>query len=260
MEDKKFEDKAPESIPSELELFENFHPEGAAFLDRAQKIAQATVEYKELRMMYACALKEIKTKFDVLNSEFNIRYQRNPISFISTRLKSTYSTIEKLHKKGKNFTLDDIKTHIHDVAGVRVVCSYIGDIYRVAEAFTKQDDITLLEEKDYIKNPKPNGYRSLHLIVSIPVFFEQQKEYLKAEVQIRTIAMDFWASLEHQIKYKKEIPDQDDVIKTLKSCADTIAETDVTMMNIRKQLENASDVSKDDELYKKLRHLDDTIF
>lgn len=185
-------------------------------VDQAEKILETMVDYKEMRMMYACAIKEVRTKFDVLNTEYSIRYQRNPINFITTRVKSTHSILEKMNRIRNRFTLKDVAECLNDIAGVRVICSYIDDIYRLAEALTAQDDIRLLEKKDYIQNPKPNGYRSLHLIVSVPVFFAEQRQELKVEVQIRTIAMDFWASLEHQIKYKKEIPDQAEIIARLK--------------------------------------------
>lgn len=185
-------------------------------VDQAEKILETMVDYKEMRMMYTCAIKEVRTKFDVLNTEYSIRYQRNPINFITTRVKSTHSILEKMNRIRNRFTLKDVAECLNDIAGVRVICSYIDDIYRLAEALTAQDDIRLLEKKDYIQNPKPNGYRSLHLIVSVPVFFAEQRQELKVEVQIRTIAMDFWASLEHQIKYKKEIPDQAEIIARLK--------------------------------------------
>ena len=169
----------------------------------ARQLLETAVEYKELRMMYACAIKEVQTKFEVLETEFKVRYQRNPISSIQTRLKSSSSIIEKMIRKGIPFSIENLEEQIHDLAGIRVICSYVDDIYALAQALTGQDDITLIEEKDYIKYPKPNGYRSLHLIVSVPVFFSQQKRQIKVEVQIRTIAMDFWASLEHQMKYKR---------------------------------------------------------
>ena len=171
--------------------------------DRAMKMMRTVVNYKDMQMTYACALKEIKTKFNVLNTEFNIKYKRNPISSISTRLKSTESTLRKLMSRRLPVSLNNIEEHIYDIAGIRVICSYIDDIYLIAEALLKQDDITLIERKDYIKNPKPNGYRSLHLIVRIPVFFAEGKKQVNVEVQIRTIAMDFWASLEHQLKRRK---------------------------------------------------------
>ena len=165
--------------------------------------------------------------------------------------------MEKLTKNNFPISLDSIEQNIHDVAGIRVICAYIDDIYKIADALLKQDDVTLIDRKDYIKNPKPNGYRSLHIIVSIPVFFEEKKKNMKVEVQIRTIAMDFWASLEHQLKYKKDIDDEQDVIAELKACADVISETDEKMLNLRQRLEEAEDIpTEEDILFDRLRRLD----
>lgn len=225
--------------------------------DRAMKMMRTVVNYKDMQMTYACALKEIKTKFDVLNTEFNIKYKRNPISSISTRLKSTESTLRKLMSRRLPVSLNNIEEHIYDIAGIRVICSYIDDIYLIAEALLKQDDITLIERKDYIKNPKPNGYRSLHLIVRIPVFFAEGKKQVNVEVQIRTIAMDFWASLEHQLKYKQSIPDQTDVEARLKNCADIIARTDAEMLELRRQIEKAEDApTEEEQLFERLKKID----
>ncbi len=222
------------------------------------KYAMGTLmEYKELMLMYNCALKEIRTKFEVLNAEFKIRYQRNPITGIQTRLKRTSSIAEKLVRLGLPFRMDSIEENINDVAGVRIICSYVDDIYTLAEALLKQDDITLLSRKDYIQNPKPNGYRSLHLIVEVPVFFADCKKNVKVEVQIRTIAMDFWASLEHQLKYKQALPQQDEIIARLKSCADIINATDCEMRNIRKEIERMSDIpTEEDVLLDKFSRMD----
>ena len=226
----------------------------------ARQLLETAVEYKELRMMYACAIKEVQTKFEVLETEFKVRYQRNPISSIQTRLKSSSSIIEKMIRKGVPFSMENLEEQIQDLAGIRVICSYVDDIYALANALTSQDDITLLEEKDYIRNPKPNGYRSLHLIVSVPVFFSQQKRQIKVEVQIRTIAMDFWASLEHQMKYKREIPDQQHIVAQLKSCAEDIARVDMEMMDIRLRLEESVDEpTEDDLLIARLKKLDTPI-
>lgn len=215
------------------------------------------VEYKELMMMYACAIKEVQTKFDVLNTEFKIRYQRNPISSISTRLKRTTSIADKLSRQDLPHSLENIEKYVNDVAGIRVICSYIDDIYTIANALLRQDDVTLVQKKDYIASPKPNGYRSLHLIISIPVFFADRKKEMKVEVQLRTIAMDFWASLEHQIKYKQEIPGQQDIIAQLKACADIINATDEKMLDIRRQIEAAADMpTEEDILFEKLSKLD----
>ena len=226
----------------------------------AKQLLETAVDYKELRMMYACAIKEVQTKFEVLETEFKVRYQRNPISSIQTRLKSSSSIIEKMIRKGIPFSMENLEAQIHDLAGIRVICSYVDDIYALANALTSQDDITLLEEKDYIRNPKPNGYRSLHLIVSVPVFFSQQKRQIKVEVQIRTIAMDFWASLEHQMKYKREIPDQQHIVEQLKNCAEDIARVDREMMDIRRRLEESVDEpTEDDILIARLKKLDTPI-
>ncbi len=225
----------------------------AAFYEHTQNM----VKYKELRMVYTCALKEIRTKFEVLNTEFQSQYKRNPINSISTRLKSTDSTFHKLEKYKVPYTLESIEKNVLDLAGIRIVCSYADDIYKIADAFLKQDDITLIEKKDYIKNPKPNGYHSLHLIVKIPVFFMENKKLVPVEVQIRTIAMDFWASLEHQIRYKRNIPEQEKINAELKECADVISEIDQKMLRLRMQIEAAEDApTEEDALLDQLRRLD----
>ncbi len=240
-------------------------------LSQVEQIIDQMVEYKKLRMMYTCALKEIRTKFDVLNTEFSVRYQRNPINFITTRVKSTHSIFEKMLRQDQKLSMRCLIDNINDIAGVRVICSYVDDIYLLAQALIAQDDIHLLREKDYISNPKPNGYRSLHLIVSVPVFFTDQKKDMKVEVQIRTIAMDFWASLEHEMKYKKDIPDQDKIAERLKNCADVISETDMTMLDLRREIEaagkteNAQSTEQDiealevEQLLEKIKRLDDPI-
>lgn len=225
--------------------------------NQTKELMGTVVGYKELMMMYTCAIKEVRTKFEVLNTEFNTRYQRNPISYITTRLKRTASIVEKLRKQGEDFSINNIEEKLNDVAGIRVVCSYIDDIYIIADALIRQDDITLIERKDYISSPKPNGYRSLHLIVEVPVFFAEVKKPMRVEVQIRTMAMDFWASLEHQLKYKHEIPNQDFIVSELSECARKISETDYKMLEIRRQIESLSDApSEDDILIEKISRLD----
>lgn len=225
--------------------------------DQTKRIMGTMIEYKELMMMYTCAMKEIRTKFEVLNTEFNVRYQRNPISSISTRLKRTSSITDKLSRTSSPFSISAIEENIHDVAGVRVICSYIDDIYRIADSFLAQDDITLVTRKDYIATPKPNGYRSLHLIIKVPVFFAEQKKNMTVEVQIRTIAMDFWASLEHQLKYKQDIPNQQDIIADLKGCAEIINATDQKTLAIRQQIEQMTDTPDEDcVLFDKFSRLD----
>jgi len=229
----------------------------SAVFNHTKRVMGTMIDYKELMMMYTCAMKEVQTKFDVLNTEFKVRYQRNPISSICTRLKRASGITEKLMRMKKPITTESIEENINDVAGVRVICSYIDDIYMIADALLRQDDITLVTRKDYIAEPKPNGYRSLHLIVRVPVFFADRRREMKVEVQIRTIAMDFWASLEHQLKYKQEIADQEHIIEQLKDCAEVINATDAKMLDIRRQIEEMADTpTEEDLLFEKFSRID----
>lgn len=206
--------------------------------DSAGKLDTQSLSYKTLMAYYSCAAMEIETKFNVLNEEFSLQHDRNPIASIKTRLKSVESTQEKLKRKGLAVTVENIEGHLNDVAGIRVVCPFIDDVYMIADSFLKQDDIRLIEKKDYIKNPKDGGYRSLHLIVEVPIFLAQQKKLMRAEIQLRTIAMDFWASLEHQLTYKKDVENICDVHKELKICAEINAELDERMTAIKKSIMN----------------------
>lgn len=193
-------------------------------------------KYKRLMAYYRCAMMEVETKFNVLNEEFSLRYDRNPINGIKSRLKRLDSIQEKLHRKQLPFDMQTIETHIHDVAGVRVVCAFVEDVYLLAEALLKQDDVTLVEKKDYIANPKPNGYRSLHLIVTVPIFLEHEKRVMQVEIQLRTIAMDFWASLEHQLRYKKDFVFTEEMAQELRDCAELSAQVDLRMDSLRERL------------------------
>ncbi|MBR4515707.1 MAG: GTP pyrophosphokinase family protein [Lachnospiraceae bacterium] len=194
--------------------------------------------FREMMMNYECALMEIETKLKVLNSEFALVHQRNPFESIKSRLKKPTSIMAKLRKKGLDFTMENIETGLTDIAGVRVICSFLEDIYALSDMLAVQDDITVLEVKDYIRNPKRNGYRSLHLIVEVPIFLTTGKKYMKVEVQFRTIAMDFWASLDHKLKYKKDnLKHPEIVAQELKKCADTITAMDYKMQEIRQLLE-----------------------
>jgi putative GTP pyrophosphokinase len=207
--------------------------------DTAAPLFDQAQEFEELMMMYSCAIREVKTKLEVLNDELSVRYNRNPIEFIKSRLKKPISILKKLEKNGYELTLESVMANLNDVAGVRVVCYFIDDIYDVARWLAKQDDIRLLEVKDYIRHPKNNGYRSLHMIVEIPVFFSEEKRQMRVEVQIRTIAMDFWASLEHQLRYKRDLDKVDNpeaIGKELKQCAEIIADTDLRMQEIREKI------------------------
>jgi GTP diphosphokinase len=177
---------------------------------------------------------EVETKFKVLSEELSLEYDRNPIETIKTRLKSIDSITNKLVNRGLTMTVKNIENHIFDVAGIRIICSFPSDIYVISEAFLRQDDITLIECKDYIKNPKPNGYRSLHLIVEIPIFLHNEKKPMKVEVQFRTISMDWWASLEHKIRYKKDVVIPDDIAGELLDCANEAAKLDFRMQQLQR--------------------------
>jgi putative GTP pyrophosphokinase len=195
-------------------------------------------EYQKLMMAYYAAMREVQTKFEILNDELNVRYMRNPIEFIKVRIKKSQSILDKLVRYGLDKTLENLK-HINDIAGVRIVCTYVKDIYEIANMFVRQDDVTLIQIKDYIKKPKENGYRSLHLTIEIPVYFSDSKRKLRVEVQIRTIAMDFWASLEHDMKYKRDIVIKESLRSDLKACAEIIANTDLKMQKIKDELDEA---------------------
>ena len=191
-----------------------------------------------LMSYYECAIMEIETKFRVLNHELSLEYDNNPIESIKTRVKSYDSILKKIRRKNIPLNLQAIEENLKDIAGVRVICSFPDDIYKLAESFLKQDDITLIEQKDYIKNPKPSGYRSLHLIVQVPIFLQNEKKMVNVEVQFRTIAMDFWASLDHKMRYKKELSDEEVEIlqEELYDCAEQSAALDERMQRIRDRI------------------------
>lgn len=214
-------------------------PEDEEIKDNPYEVARILMkELNGMQNAYRSAIKEVQTKLDILNDEFQSTHERNPIHMIQSRVKSPKSIVEKLNRKGYELSVESARENLDDIAGIRVICPYIEDIYTVKSLLKAQDDIEIIRETDYIKKPKPNGYRSLHLILKVPVFFSDHKALVKVEVQIRTIAMDFWASLEHQLRYKAvdtvNIPET--VAKELKECADTIAETDIRMQNIHNQV------------------------
>ena len=188
-------------------------------------------------LIYRSAIKEVKTKLDILDDELKIRRKRNPIEYMKSRVKTPGSIMDKLQRKGLDMSTDSAKKNLNDIAGIRVICSFVGDIYDIAEMLKRQDDIKLIEEKDYIKNPKSNGYRSLHLVVEVPIFFSDHVEPVRVEVQIRTIAMDFWASLEHKLYYKTLGESPVHITNDLKECADVIASTDMRMQDIQREVE-----------------------
>ena len=197
-------------------------------------------EFKMLMTYYECAILEVKTKLDVLNKEFSANTMRNPIASIKTRIKSPDSIYEKLDRKNLDKTLESVQNNLDDVAGIRIICSFLDDIYSVADMLTSQDDVKELTRKDYIKNPKPNGYRSLHLIIEIPIFLKDEKKDMRVEVQLRTIAMDFWASLDHKLSYKKDIPEEEAKLlrQELLECAQISADLDVRTGEIKNRIVN----------------------
>ena len=212
----------PQADPAALELFENFQ------------------DYLALQHLYQAALKQLQIKFEVLNDEFQVRSGRSPIHHIESRLKSTASIIAKLQNRNYAVTLDSAKQNINDIAGIRVVCSYIDDVYRVAEMVERQQDLEIVKRQDYIKTPNYNGYRSLHLDLRVPVYLSDRTEQVLAEVQIRTIAMDFWASLEHDIRYKADrsrLPAG--INEEMLACAGKIAEIDRQMQDMYQRIKAA---------------------
>lgn len=204
-----------------------------------------TLEFRKLITYYECAVMEIETKLKVLNKEFSLEYDKNPIESIQSRVKSNSGIMRKLKRKGLPMTLESIEKNIWDVAGLRVICAFPEDVYLVKRCILAQDDIRLIQEKDYIKKPKPSGYRSLHLIVEVPIFLQNEKKWVRAEIQIRTLAMDFWANLEHKLRYKKELEDEmmedemmEEIAGSLYSAADTCYELDRDMELIRNKIKN----------------------
>ena len=204
------------------------------------KIEDNMMPLKRLMAYYRCAIMEVETKFNVLNEEFSLEYDRNPIDTIYSRLKSTDSIIIIFVRRYFPLTVDSIEANLNDIAGVRVVCSFLEDIYLLADCLLQQDDVKLIQVKDYIKNPKPNGYRSLHLIIEIPIFLKDEKKDMRVEVQLRTIAMDFWASLDHKLSYKKDIPEEEAKLlrQELLECAQISADLDVRMGEIKNRIVN----------------------
>ncbi|MDD5866281.1 MAG: GTP pyrophosphokinase family protein [Lachnospiraceae bacterium] len=199
---------------------------------------EQTLPFRQMIANYQCAVYEVETKFKVLNERLGMKYDGNPIESIKSRVKSMESIMKKVQKKGLPLSVESIEENIRDIAGIRVICSFEEDVFRIAKYFLAQDDITLIEKKDYINNPKPNGYRSLHLIVQVPIFTEFGRKDVFVEVQIRTIAMDFWASLEHKLRYKKNLSgDQLKALeKELSICAEECADLDRRMEYVRSEI------------------------
>lgn len=196
--------------------------------------------YLEMAHLYDGAIRSIRTKLEILDREFSIHYSSNPIHHVDSRLKSPQSIVEKLHRKGFPVTIESAEEHLFDIAGVRIICNYIDDIYRLADLITRQQDIELVEKCDYIRDPKPNGYRSLHLVVRVPVYLSDHTESVPVEIQIRTIAMDFWASLEHDLRYKADkskLPKG--INEEMLDCSNKIAEIDLKMQDMYKRIQKS---------------------
>lgn len=202
--------------------------------------------FMQLQHLYDSAIKNVKTQLNIFDEEFRMKFQRNPIHNIESRLKSPKSIVGKLQKKGVAMTIENAKIYLKDIAGIRVVCYYINDIYTIVDLILMHDDYQLINIKDYIRNPKPSGYRSFHMSIRVPVYLANGKQYVPVEIQIRTIAMDFWASVEHQLKYKTTSSITADISNELKQCAEIIAQTDIKMQELRQRIECINDIPQTD--------------
>jgi putative GTP pyrophosphokinase len=202
--------------------------------------------FMQLQHLYDSAIKNVKTQLNIFDEEFRMKFQRNPIHNIESRLKSPKSIVGKLQKKGVAMTIENAKIYLKDIAGIRVVCYYINDIYTIVDLILMHDDYQLINIKDYIRNPKPSGYRSFHMSIRVPVYLANGKQYVPVEIQIRTIAMDFWASVEHQLKYKTTSSITADISNELKQCAEVIAQTDIKMQELRQRIECINDIPQTD--------------
>ncbi|SFS00907.1 GTP pyrophosphokinase [Anaeromicropila populeti] len=203
-------------------------------------------EWSKAILLYDSALKEMNTKLEILNNEFKLAHSYNPIEHITSRIKSPESIAKKIRHKNRELTIENIVKYVNDVAGIRVICSFSSDIYRIADAIAKQNDVKVLKVKDYIMCPKENGYKSYHMIVSVPIFLSNNVISTKVEIQIRTIAMDFWASLEHKIYYKFEGNAPERIRNDLRECADIISYLDVKMKSLNEEIQGYSKNSLDE--------------
>lgn len=193
-------------------------------------------QWRSVMFLYDSALKRVNTKIEILNNEFTNRYDYNPIEHIKSRLKTADSIVKKLKKDGYEVTIETMMEHLSDIAGVRIICSFISDIYQIADMIARQDDVTVLHVKDYIKHPKPNGYKSYHMVVTVPVYLTDGPVETKVEIQIRSVAMDFWASLEHKIAYKFEGNAPERLLQELKACADMVDVLDAKMFSLNQAI------------------------
>lgn len=209
-------------------------------LSKEERMQVFISELKTFYLKYTAAMNETATKIEILNEDFKTRYNHSPIEHIETRIKEPESLIKKMLRNNVPFDLSILENQIYDIAGVRVVCSFIQDIYAIVEMIQDNEEITIIKTKDYIKNPKPSGYRSFHMILKVPVYLTTGKEYVYVELQIRTMAMDFWASLEHRIKYKYDGIIPEDVQEELIQCAETISQADKQMMHLHNKVKEVN--------------------
>lgn len=207
-------------------------------MENTMKNYEDVDSWKTIMFLYNSALKEVGTKLEILNDEFQHVHKYNPIEHIKTRIKTPESIVKKLRRYGYEISIENMVKYINDIAGVRLICSFTSDIYRLAEMIGNQSDLKVLSIKDYIKNPKESGYKSYHMLVSVPIFLSDSVVDTKVEIQIRTIAMDFWASLEHKMKYKKDVENAESISEELKYCADLICQLDKRMQQIRNRIDN----------------------
>lgn len=213
-------------------------------LDQDISVLNAVAGWQRISLLYSAALKQILTKIDILNEEFTQTDEYNPIEHISSRIKTPDSIIKKLRHKNRPVTMENIVKYVNDVAGVRIICSFTSDIYRIADLIAKQGDITVVKVKDYISDPKENGYKSYHMIISVPVYLSDMAINTKVEIQIRTIAMDFWASLEHKMYYKFEGNAPSNIKRELKECADLVSFLDQKMLNINEEMKDCATLAE----------------
>lgn len=219
---------------------------GGLDVGKVKNFLEKNREFRTLMLEYRCALMEMETKLRVLDEEFSLYHDRNPIESIKTRLKEPVSIIEKLSRKGAPLSIQSIPRYILDVAGVRVVCSFEEDVYYLRDCLLAQDDVELLGEKDYIQKPKDSGYRSLHLTIRIPVFFAEEVRYVPVEIQLRTIAMDFWASIEHIIRYKSHLEEDAYISRELYACALSSRRWDEKMADLMRLTKERLEKAKED--------------
>ncbi len=219
-------------------------------MDKLNYEGEGVDSWKTMILLYNSALKEIGTKLEILNDEFQHVHQYNPIEHIKSRIKTPESIVKKLKKRGYESTIENMVKYVNDIAGIRVICSFTSDIYRIADMLAKQSDIRVISIKDYIKNPKESGYKSYHMIVTVPIYLSDGKQDTRVEIQIRTVAMDFWASLEHKINYKYEGEVPEHIKRELSECAEMVSDLDAKMMSLNEEIKDGGD---DDSIVANLR-------